>query len=129
MVYLTRTTLSLNTDTLDAIAHIQYRFFCLEGKKRRSSSIIRIAIIYLASLDSDYVYSLFFKYRDLVKWQVEKEKIREKSVMLSRNSKMMLTEISHNLKVGYKVYYSGMIRLAIFLLYNEKNLHLIDMDH
>lgn len=88
--------------------------------KINKSKVIRVSILYLSSYEETELKKMLFEYKSIVKWQTNKSDIKEINITLNEKCNKLL-ELMTKIETNYKLYKSGLIRLAITRLSEEKN--------
>lgn len=85
------------------------------------SKIIRVAILYLSTYEELELKKLLMDSKAISKWQTDQSSIQEVNITLNRKCYSLL-ELMSNVDTDYKLYKSGLMRLAIIKLSEEQNL-------
>lgn len=115
-----RTVVSLTVNIIELIDLLMNEFRSKTDYKINKSKIIRISILYLSSYEASKLKKLLIDFKHISKWQTNKEVIKEITVTLNEKC-LHLLELMSEIDVDYKIYKSGLIRLAIIKFSEEKN--------
>lgn len=88
--------------------------------KINKSKVIRVSILYLSSYEETELKKMLFEYKSIVKWQTNKSDIKEINITLNEKCNKLL-ELMTKIETNYKLYKSGLVRLAIIKFSEEKN--------
>lgn len=115
-----RTVLSLTIDIVNLLDDLLNILKTETNYKINKSKIIRVSVIYLSSYEENELKNLLIDFKHLSKWQTNKVIIKEITVTLNEKC-LHLLELMSQINVDYKIYKSGLIRLAIIKLSKENN--------
>lgn len=88
--------------------------------KINKSKAIRVSILYLSSYEETELKKMLLEYKSIVKWQTNKSDIKEINITLNEKCNKLL-ELMTKIESNYKLYKSGLVRLAIIKFSEEKN--------
>lgn len=115
-----RTVVSLTVNITRILDYIVSELKKETTYKINKSKVIRVSILYLSSYEETELEKILFEYKSIVKWQTNKSEIKEINITLNEKCNKLL-ELMTKIKTNYKLYKSGLVRLAIIKFSEEKN--------
>lgn len=116
-----RTVVSLTTNMIELLDNILNELKNKTTYQVNRSKIIRVAILYLSTYEELELKKLLMDSKAISKWQTDQSSIQEVNITLNRKCYSLL-ELMSNVDTDYKLYKSGLMRLAIIKLSEEQNL-------
>ncbi|MFQ1018092.1 hypothetical protein [Gilliamella sp. BG7] len=115
-----RTVVSLTVNIVKILDLLVVELKKKTSYKVNKSKLIRVSILYLSSYEEDKLKKVLVDFKQISKWQTNKLAIKEVTVTLNKKCYYLL-ELMSKIDVGYKIYKSGLIRLAIIRFSEEEN--------
>ena len=115
-----RTVVSLTTNIIEILDYLLIELKNKTTYKVNKSKIIRVSILYLSSYEELKLKKLLMDFKIISKWQTNKSVIKEINITLNKKCQALL-ELMSKIDTDYKLYKSGLIRLAIIRFSEEKN--------
>lgn len=115
-----RTVVSLTVNITRILDYIVSELKKETTYKINKSKVIRVSILYLSSYEETELEKILFEYKSIVKWQTNKSEIKEINITLNEKCNKLL-ELMTKIRTNYKLYKSGLVRLAIIKFSEEKN--------
>lgn len=115
-----RTVVSLTTNIIEILDYLLIELKNKTTYKVNKSKIIRVSILYLSSYEELKLKKLLMDFKVISKWQTNKSVIKEINITLNKKCQALL-ELMSKIDTDYKLYKSGLIRLAIIRFSEEKN--------
>jgi hypothetical protein len=115
-----RTVVSLTVSIVKTLDYLVIELRKKTPYKVNKSKLIRVSILYLSSYEEMELKKMLINFKSISKWQTKKSAIKEITITLNEKC-LCLLESMVKIDIDYKLYKSGLIRLAIIKFSEEEN--------